>query len=121
MLFNDKQRYKAEALVHQLLNRAIFLEGTISGEHGIGIVKRNHLEEELGEDTVDLMRKLKFAFDPLCILNCDKIMRVERHQDMIERLKQEKLNDPLRFVDKRAETAEEGGEEEKIRIVSPPR
>lgn len=121
MLFNEKQRPKAEDLVFRLLNKAVFYQGTISGEHGIGLVKRNHLEVELGEETVDLMRKLKFAFDPLCILNCDKIVQVERHRDMIERLKQEKLNDPLRFVDKRVESAEEEGEkegkEEKVTIA----
>ncbi|KAF8415147.1 hypothetical protein BGX38DRAFT_1246352, partial [Terfezia claveryi] len=34
--------------------------------------------EELGEETVDAMRKLKLAFDPLCLLNCDKVIRMEK-------------------------------------------
>ena len=100
-----------------MVSQAILYEGTITGEHGVGLVKRDHLEEELGQETVDLMRKLKFAFDPLCILNCDKIMRVERHPDMIERIKQEKLNDPLRFVDQRVESAPKEEEKDRKAVV----
>lgn len=34
------------------------MEGTISGEHGVGLVKRDYLEHELGETTVDAMRRV---------------------------------------------------------------
>jgi D-lactate dehydrogenase (cytochrome) len=61
-----------------MVNRAIEMEGTVTGEHGIGLVKRDYLENELGKDTVDAMRKLKGALDPLCLLNCDKIVRMEK-------------------------------------------
>ncbi|KAL9614193.1 MAG: hypothetical protein Q9167_001281 [Letrouitia subvulpina] len=53
------------------------MEGTVTGEHGVGLIKRDYLMHELGEDTVDAMRKLKQAFDPLCLLNCDKVVRAE--------------------------------------------
>ena len=81
-----------------MVKRAIEMEGTATGEHGVGLVKRDYLQHELGQTTVDLMRKvrilrhmeqlvildaqpladicdpkMKQAFDPLCLLNCDKV------------------------------------------------
>ncbi|PNY28697.1 D-lactate dehydrogenase [Tolypocladium capitatum] len=50
----------------------------IQGEHGVGLVKRDYLAHELGETTVDAMRQIKKAFDPLCLLNCDKVVRVQK-------------------------------------------
>ncbi|KAF2493996.1 FAD-binding domain-containing protein [Lophium mytilinum] len=78
LLWNDSQHAVAEEVVHRMVKRAIELEGTATGEHGIGLVKRDYLPHELGESTVDAMRRLKLAFDPLCLLNCDKIVRVQR-------------------------------------------
>lgn len=60
-----------------MVNRAIEMEGTATGEHGVGLVKRDYLPHELGTTTVDAMRRLKLAYDPLCLLNCDKIVRVQ--------------------------------------------
>lgn len=60
-----------------MVKRAIEMEGTATGEHGVGLVKRDYLNHELGESAVDAMRKMKQAFDPLCLLNCDKIVRVQ--------------------------------------------
>lgn len=79
ILYNRKTDYdKAEHLVHTMVKRAIEMEGTATGEHGVGLVKRDYLPMELGKDTVDAMRRLKRAFDPLCLLNCDKIVRAEK-------------------------------------------
>ena len=61
-----------------MVKRAVDMEGTVTGEHGVGLIKRDYLAHELGETTVDAMRKLKQAFDPFCILNCDKVVRVEK-------------------------------------------
>ncbi|RAH71231.1 FAD-binding oxidoreductase [Aspergillus aculeatinus CBS 121060] len=77
ILFNESEKRAAEAVVHRMVKRAIQLEGTVTGEHGVGLVKRDYLEHELGERTVDAMRRLKLAFDPLCLLNPDKVVRVE--------------------------------------------
>ena len=77
LLYNDKEKHIAEELVHTMVKRAIEMEGTATGEHGVGLVKRDYLEHETSKETVDLMRKLKMAFDPLCLLNCDKIVRVQ--------------------------------------------
>ncbi|KAL5120394.1 D-lactate ferricytochrome c oxidoreductase [Pleosporales sp. CAS-2024a] len=76
ILYNRKTEFeKAKHLVHDMVKRAIELEGTATGEHGVGLVKRDYLPHELGQSTVDAMRQLKKAFDPLCLLNCDKIVR----------------------------------------------
>ncbi|KAF2458175.1 hypothetical protein BDY21DRAFT_284737 [Lineolata rhizophorae] len=77
LIYNEKERHTAEEVVHRMVKRAIELEGTATGEHGVGLVKRDYLEHEVGLATVDAMRKLKLAFDPLCLLNCDKIVRME--------------------------------------------
>ncbi|KAM0460147.1 hypothetical protein ACHAO4_002278 [Trichoderma viride] len=73
--YNEAQRKKAEAVVHRMVKRAIAAEGTVSGEHGVGLVKRDYLPHELGETTVDAMRQ---AYDPLCLLNCDKVVRMQK-------------------------------------------
>lgn len=78
ILFNDRERKIAEDVVHRMVKRAVEMEGTVTGEHGVGLIKRDYLAHELGESTVDAMRKIKQAFDPLCILNCDKVVRAEK-------------------------------------------
>lgn len=78
LLYNDTERKLAEDCVHRMVKRAVELEGTVTGEHGIGLVKRDYLPHELGETTVDAMRKIKQAFDPLCLLNCDKVIRMQK-------------------------------------------
>ena len=49
------------------------LEGTCTGEHGIGLHKQGFLVDEAGAATVDMMRLLKRALDPKNILNPGKI------------------------------------------------
>jgi glycolate oxidase len=49
------------------------LGGTISGEHGIGYVQRKYMNEVLSETQINLMKSIKLAFDPKCILNPEKI------------------------------------------------
>ncbi|KAJ9616394.1 D-lactate ferricytochrome c oxidoreductase [Cladophialophora chaetospira] len=77
LLYNDTEKKVATDLVHRMIQRAIAMEGTVTGEHGVGLKKREYLREELGEETVDAMRKLKQAYDPLGLLNCDKIVQIE--------------------------------------------
>ena len=49
------------------------LGGTLTGEHGIGILKKRWLRDELGDDQFDLQQKVKAVFDPLGILNPGKV------------------------------------------------
>lgn len=78
ILSNDSQRKVAEDVFHRMVKRAVEMEGTVTGEHGVGLVKRDYLPHELGESTVDTMRKIKQALDPLCLLNCDKVIRMQK-------------------------------------------
>ncbi|KAK3055120.1 D-lactate ferricytochrome c oxidoreductase [Extremus antarcticus] len=78
ILYNDKEHDIADDLVHNMVKRAIEMEGTATGEHGVGLVKRDYLPHEVGTAAVDLMRKMKQAFDPLCLLNCDKVVRAQQ-------------------------------------------
>ena len=70
---NDDERQRAEALNHALVRRAIAMEGTCTGEHGIGIHKQDFLREECGEGAIAMMRAIKQALDPENILNPGKI------------------------------------------------
>ena len=58
LLFNEKERKTAEDVVHRMVKRAVEMEGTVTGEHGVGLIKRDYLNHELGESTVDAMRKV---------------------------------------------------------------
>ena len=65
----------AEELLARLAERAIAMDGTCTGEHGIGQGKMDYLEGELGS-AVGLMRAIKKAIDPLNIMNPGKIVRL---------------------------------------------
>ena len=70
---NAAEREKAEAMNHRLVRRAIAMEGTCTGEHGIGIHKQGLLVEECGDGAIAMMRAIKQALDPQNILNPGKI------------------------------------------------
>jgi glycolate oxidase len=57
----------------ELFEAALALGGTLTGEHGIGTLKRRWLADELGDDQVALQRRIKAAFDPRGILNPGKV------------------------------------------------
>ena len=67
------QRDVAETLSERMVQRAIALEGTCTGEHGIGLHKMGFLIEEAGAGTVEVMRQIKRALDPKNIMNPGKI------------------------------------------------
>ncbi|SPJ70441.1 probable D-lactate dehydrogenase (cytochrome) [Fusarium torulosum] len=77
LLFPEDKRHVAEDIVHRMVDKAIEMNGTATGEHGVGLVKRDYLEKELGKGAVDTMRAMKNAFDPKCLLNCDKVIRMQ--------------------------------------------
>jgi len=63
----------AEQLNHALVARALRLEGTCTGEHGVGLHKMDFLLNETGSGAVDMMRTIKRALDPKNIMNPGKI------------------------------------------------
>ncbi len=70
---NAEEHEAVSAISHRLARRAIAMDGTCTGEHGVGLGKRKYLKEEHG-DAVDLMRTLKDAYDPLGIFNPGKML-----------------------------------------------
>jgi D-lactate dehydrogenase (cytochrome) len=72
---NDPQEVAAcEALIDRLVERALAMEGTCTGEHGVGQKKMHYLEAEHGPEALALMRTLKRAIDPQNIMNPGKIV-----------------------------------------------
>ncbi|TLS19830.1 MAG: FAD-binding protein [Betaproteobacteria bacterium] len=71
---NPKEMAEGEWISQRVVERAIAMEGTCTGEHGIGLGKQHYLLQEHGEDGVALMRTLKTALDPLNLMNPGKIL-----------------------------------------------
>ncbi len=79
MVDNTDEREAAEGLraVEDLFSLVISLEGTISGEHGVGTAKAPYLDMELKKETINIMKRIKETFDPKGILNPGKIFTAE--------------------------------------------
>jgi D-lactate dehydrogenase (cytochrome) len=65
---------KCRAFLHRLVERSLAMEGTCTGEHGVGQEKMKYLLDEHPAATLDAMRAIKRAFDPLNIMNPGKII-----------------------------------------------
>ncbi|MDP9142560.1 MAG: FAD-binding protein [Pseudomonadota bacterium] len=71
----DPVQMKAvQACLAEVFRLVLALEGTLSGEHGVGIEKRDYVGWEIASDTLDVMRSLKKALDPRGILNPGKAL-----------------------------------------------
>jgi D-lactate dehydrogenase (cytochrome) len=71
---NPAEVAACEALIDRLVERALAMEGTCTGEHGIGQKKMKYLGLEHGAEALDLMRALKRAIDPGNMMNPGKIV-----------------------------------------------
>ena len=69
-----KDLAEAERLTDRLVERALAMDGTCSGEHGVGLGKMRFLEQEHGPAALDVMRAIKQALDPLNLMNPGKIL-----------------------------------------------
>ena len=72
-----EQMKRAQQVNNRMVERAIAMEGTCTGEHGVGVGKRDFVEHELGISTVDVMRKIKHSLDPHGLMNPGKIFRLK--------------------------------------------
>ncbi len=70
---DEQERATIERLGVQMVQRALRLEGTCTGEHGIGLHKMPYLVDEAGAGAVQMMRSIKHALDPKNIMNPGKI------------------------------------------------
>ncbi len=75
---NDpEQNAEAQRINKIIVKQALELDGTCTGEHGIGLGKKHHLEHELGAGAVTIMAEIKRSLDPNNILNPGKIISVD--------------------------------------------
>jgi D-lactate dehydrogenase len=70
---DPEQARQARPCLDQVFDLVLKLNGTLSGEHGIGMEKRDYIDREIDPTTLDLMRRIKQEFDPGNILNPGKI------------------------------------------------
>ena len=68
------ERARAEGFLDRLVTRALAMDGTCTGEHGIGQGKQKYLRRELGSSAIEAMRALKLALDPQNLFNPGKIL-----------------------------------------------
>ncbi|KAG7558167.1 hypothetical protein FFLO_02894 [Filobasidium floriforme] len=73
LIFLPQDFKKVDEAAHRMVDRAIALGGTCTGEHGVGVGKKGYLRRELGDGTVEVMKRLKKAMDPKGILNPGKL------------------------------------------------
>ncbi|EPS26879.1 D-lactate dehydrogenase [Penicillium oxalicum] len=64
---------RVEKVVYDMVDRALDMEGSCTGEHGVGLGKKESLKKELGPATIGVMRSLKRSLDPHWLLNPGKI------------------------------------------------
>ena len=70
-----EEMIEVEALNDRIVARALAMDGTCTGEHGIGLGKQQFLVDELG-DAVEMMRLIKRAIDPKDLFNPGKIFQL---------------------------------------------
>lgn len=73
ILYAEDAQDRADRAVHEIMALAVSLGGTISGEHGVGLTKREFLSLEHAEPLIALQKRVKETFDPAGILNPGKI------------------------------------------------
>jgi D-lactate dehydrogenase (cytochrome) len=72
-----EQTELAKQFNQRLIERALKMEGTCTGEHGVGMGKMGSMRMELGDDMMDLMRDIKRVFDPEGLMNPGKVVPLE--------------------------------------------
>lgn len=80
----DKEEMKrVELAVAEIFETAIQLGGTLSGEHGIGTMKTPFMKMELGEAGLNMMKRMKIAWDPKNIMNPGKVFPENENQRLV--------------------------------------
>jgi glycolate oxidase len=83
---DSEEIHRVEQAFEEIFDKAIELGGTITGEHGVGIVKAPYLEWKVGEAGMEVMRGIKRAFDPNNIMNPGKMFpKTSRKRVVVQR------------------------------------
>lgn len=75
-LSEEEWEHKMKAAMDKIYGKARELRGQVSGEHGIGYAKKSYLMEAMDPATVEIMKRIKLAFDPKNILNPHKVCQM---------------------------------------------
>jgi len=78
---DDEARDRAQLAFEEILSDALELGGTVTGEHGVGLLKRSGLGRELSHEVLGMHRALKAALDPRNILNPGKVFWTSDEQE----------------------------------------
>jgi len=70
---DPEQWAKIEPMVGEIFDTALALEGTLSGEHGVGTLKRPYMQRAMGDVSLEMQKRIKQVLDPLDILNPGKV------------------------------------------------
>jgi glycolate oxidase len=70
---DTEEMHRVEAAIREIVEHALALGGTITGEHGVGLAKKPFLRQQLGDSSYDLLRLVKRALDPDGVLNPGKV------------------------------------------------
>ncbi|MCR8629663.1 FAD-linked oxidase C-terminal domain-containing protein [Paenibacillus radicis (ex Xue et al. 2023)] len=82
---NPEELHRVEQAFDEIFEVALSLGGTITGEHGVGLVKAPYLEWKVGASGIDIMKRLKLAFDPDNIMNPGKMFAETRKRVVLNR------------------------------------
>ena len=77
ILYDSKdpaQRHAVHKCVYDMVDRALEMEGTCTGEHGVGLGKKKSLAKEVGPHTIGAMKSIKGALDPRWLMNPGKVI-----------------------------------------------
>lgn len=80
---DHEEIHRVEEAFAEIFEAAIHLGGTITGEHGVGLVKAPFLEWKVGSTGIQLMKGIKLAFDPLNLLNPGKMFAKESRRRVV--------------------------------------
>lgn len=80
---NKEEIHRVDEAFEEIFEAAIRLGGTITGEHGVGMVKAPYLEWKIGEAGMGVMKAIKQSFDPLNILNPGKVFAKETRKRVV--------------------------------------
>lgn len=80
---DTEEIHRVELAFGEIFEAAIKLGGTITGEHGVGIAKAHYLEWKVGAGGIDLMKRVKEAFDPHGIMNPGKMFAKDQRRRVV--------------------------------------